>query len=150
MTATIRDALPGLSEAQIDELERAMEIRLPKPYREFLTKYNGGTPDPERFTTRDGKAVSIVSKFLPVDNSQADNLIEEIEGITQAGQIPSNLIPVATTPADNRVVLSVSGSDSGKIYYWSWGEEPDEPTCSYRYMRLVADSFDQFLDDLHD
>lgn len=121
MNTIIRYPLPCVPEAQIEAIERAKEIRLPPPYREFLAKHNGGTPEPKRFTTRDGKVVSIISKFLPVDDDQVDNLVEEIEGITQAGQIPPNLIPIATTPADNRVVLSVSGNDAGKVYYWSWG-----------------------------
>jgi len=90
----------------------------------------------------------MISMFLPLADIREDNLREEIEGITQAGLIPVDLIPIAVSPADNRVVLSISGKDCGKVYYWSWDEEDEDHKPSYKYMRLIADSFSEFLSQL--
>ena len=142
----IIDSLSQISEIDLTDLERKTGIKLPNQYRKFLLKYNGGTPQPNRFNTQDNKVESMITKFLPIANISDDNLLEEIEGITQVGQIPNNLIPIATDPGDDRLVLSVSGSDCGKVYYWAWGEEPRKNhTPSYKYMRLVANSFDELL-----
>lgn len=136
---------PPVNEKQVAELEAKAGVSLPAPYREFLLEHNGGVPGRDRFETRDGKVSSFVSKFAAISDTEEDNLLDEIRGITQAGQIPPNLIPIAVDPAEDRIVLSVSGPDVGSVYYWAWGEEPKKPTCSYKYMRLIAKSFDEFL-----
>ena len=99
----------------------------------------------------DGKVKSMVSVFLPLCDDIEDNLLEEIRGITLAGQIPGNLIPIAMDPADNRLVMSCMGDDMGKVYYWAWDEEPQRAhKTSYTYMRLIANSFAEFISKLHD
>ncbi|MCX7113860.1 MAG: SMI1/KNR4 family protein [Proteobacteria bacterium] len=146
----IEGALDQINENDLIELENQINIKIPEQYRNFLLSNNGGKPKINRFSTQDKKVESMIAKFLPLANIEEDNLLEEIEGITQADLIPQNLIPIATDPADNRLVLSVAGSDMGKIYYWSWDEEPRRKyRPSYKYMRLVADSFDDLLALLH-
>lgn len=138
-----------LTERDISMLEAQTGIKLPDDYKQFLLQHNGGRPSPKRFVTRDKKVESMVAKFIPLADIPDDNLREEIEGITQARQIPANLIPIAIDPADNRVVLSVSGKDCGKVYYWSWDEEDEDHEPSYNYMRLIADSFNDFVKQMH-
>ncbi len=142
----IQGSLPQLTEQNLSELEQRTNIKLPEQYRNFLLKHNGGIPSPNRFKTLDGKVESMISNFLPIAAIEDDNLLEEIQGITQAELIPENLIPIATEPGDDRLVLSVGGSDYGKIYYWAWEEEPKRNhKPSYKYIRLVANSFDELL-----
>lgn len=146
----IEDSYHSIGEAQLLSLERTAGLMLPAPYRSFLLAHNGGRPASRRFTTKDGKIESMISRFLPISDDAEDNLLEEIEGITQAGQIPPNLIPIAIDPADDRVVISVGGPDAGKVYYWSWGAEPDPVSCSYEYMSLIANDFSEFISVLRD
>lgn len=141
----IKNSQTKLTEEEIEQLESQTGISLPVDYKAFLLEHNGGEPDPSEFQTKDGKVQSFVSYFLPISNLVDDNLLEEIEGLSQAGQIPSNLIPIATDPADNRIVLSVEGKERGKVYYWAWDEEDDNHIASYKYIRLIADSFDDFI-----
>ena len=110
-----------------------------------MLAHNGGVANRRRFETRDGKVSSYATRFAAVSDSEEDNLLDEIDGITLAGQIPKNLIPIAVDPGEDRIVLSVAGPDAGSVYYWAWGEEPRKPTCSYKYMRLIASDFDEFL-----
>jgi len=142
----IEESLDQINENDLTDLESKVNVKIPEQYRNFLLSHNGGKPRPNRFVTQDRKVESMIAKFLPIANIEDDNLLEEIEGITQADLIPQNLIPIATDPADNRLVLSLAGSDSGRIYYWSWDEEPRKNhRPSYKYMRLVANSFDELL-----
>jgi hypothetical protein len=102
-----------------------------------------------RFSTKDGKVESIVKYFFSVYKDNDDDLHGEIEGITLEKQIPKNLIPIAITPAGNRILISISSEDVGKIYYWAWDEEPEPPTQTYKFTRLIANSFNEFLTLLH-
>lgn len=139
----------AINENDINELEKKTGILLPGDYREFLLQYNGGTPSPCGIKTVDGKIESSIQKFLPLADIKDDNLLEEINGITIAGQIPKDFIPIAVDPADNRIVLAVSGKKKGKVYYWSWDEEDEDHKPSCRYMRLIANSFKELLDSIY-
>ena len=145
----ITNSQVSLTTAMIEQLESDTGISLPDDYKSFLLKHNGGEPDPSMFETKDGKLESFVLHFLPITNMVEDNLLEEIEGITLACQIPANLIPIAITPADNRIVLSVGGDDHGNVYHWAWDEEFENHVASYDCMRLIANTFSEFLKMLH-
>ncbi|MBA3856022.1 MAG: hypothetical protein C0507_03845 [Cyanobacteria bacterium PR.3.49] len=145
----IKNSQTKLTAAEIEQLESHTCISLPADYKAFLLEHNGGEPDPSDFVTRDGKVESFVSCFLPISNLVEDNLLEEIEGISQAGQIPSNLIPIAIAAPDNRIVIAFKGKERGKVYYWAWDEEDENHIASYKYIRLIADSFDDFIRLLH-
>lgn len=145
----IKNSQPPITKQDIRKLEEKTRIALPEDYKDFLLRHNGGEPEPKVFETQDGKVESRVKKFLSISDVSEDNLVEEIEGITRAGQIPGNLVPIAVDPADNRVVLSVGGPDIGKVYYWAWDEEDEDHEASYKYMRLIANSFNEFLESLH-
>lgn len=134
-----------LSDSDIVQFERRFTINLPDTYRDFLRAYNGGKPLPKRFDTEDDKVSSMVARFFAMYDDEDDALEDEYTDITLDGVIPANLLPVAIDPARNRILLSLSGPDQGAVYYWSWDEEPEPATCSYRYMRRIAPDFDAFL-----
>ncbi len=139
----ITGASAPVTEDDLRRLEADTGVSLPRRYREFLLRHNGGTPSRTRFATRDGKVESHVMRFAPLCTNDELDLRQEIEGFR--GLIPGEMIPIAIDPVEDRVLLAVSGKDAGRVFYWAWSEEPETPTCSRRYMRLVADSFDEFL-----
>lgn len=151
----LKESGHDVSEKDIRELEEEAGVDLPGDYRSFLLKHNGGRPVPDEFETVDKKIESSVKRFITISNSAHPNLLEEIRAITLAGQIPPNLIPIATNPSEmNRIVISTKGKNVGKVYYWSQDEEDDFETYtkykpSYKYMRLIAESFGEFLGKLH-
>jgi hypothetical protein len=150
MNVTIKNSHKAILESDLRKLESRMRAKLPPAYRKFLRSHNGGIPTPDLFSTRDGKIDSIVRNFLPLDSDDEESLTSEFEEFTLEKQIPSNIIPIAIDPADDRIVLSLFGRDAGSIYYWARGQEPDPPSCSYKYMYLIADSFEEFLSYLHE
>lgn len=148
MTLQILNSHPPIDNAVISAFESKANIKLPEAYRRFLIAHNGGRSSPKKFATQDGKVESMIATFFPLASATENNLVDEFEGLTLAGQIPPNLISIAMDPTENRIVLSISGEDTGKVYYWSWDEEPNKPTCSYKYLRLVSNDFDEFLSSL--
>ena len=149
MQIMITNSFPPIGEAEVEKFEAKIGAALPASYRAFLLRHNGGTPAPKRFSTRDGKVESMVLRWLPLAIPSGDDLINEYDGFTLAKQIPASMISIGQDPADNRILLAISGKFSGSVYYWSWDEEPEPVTCSTKYMRIVADTFDHFLDGLH-
>lgn len=137
-----------LKDFNLIKIEKALGYSLPPQYKDFIMQYNGGRPIPHRFLTVDGKIESGVKWFFSISND-INNLFSEIDELTLAGVIPRNLFPVAIDPVGNRLLLSGTGDDVGCIYYWSWDEEPEIETCSYKYMKKIADSFNDFLAKLH-
>ena len=144
----INGSHPRIQDSDISEVEAVLGYPLPQQYRNFILQNNGGEPDPERFSTLDEKVESGVKYFFPIAGF-GDDLLAEIDYFTIAGMIPRNLFPIATNPAEERILLSGTGDDMGNVYYWSWGEEPKNVTYLYRYMRKIADDFNGFLAKLH-
>lgn len=134
-----------VTEAEIEQFEDLIGAKLPGHFRCFLLQFNGGTVMPKRFSTADEKVESMVSRLFPLSDESDEDLLAEFEGFNAAKQLPKNLISIGKDPADNRIVMSVEGHDVGAIYYWSWDEEPTPASCSYSYVRIIADSFDRFL-----
>lgn len=146
----IKNSHASINEEDILKLEKSTGITLPKDYKKFLLLNNGGVPSPFNIKTRDGKIESSIKKFLPLANIKEDNLLEEIKGITLAGQIPKEVIPIAIDPADNRIVLGTKGDKNNKVFYWAWDEEKENhKKPSYKYMRIIADSFEEFLNKIY-
>lgn len=145
----IKQSLDPISRETILSLEKKFNFTFPADYKEFLLKHNGGTPSHQYFSTIDGKIEEILSSFFPISSSEEDNLADEIEGITLAGQLPPDLIPIAIAiGGDDRVVLAISGENYGKVFHWAWSEESDNHNASYDYVRLISNSFDSFLEKL--
>lgn len=147
----IEQSLETISKETFLSIEKEFNFTFPSDYKGFLLKHNGGIPSHQYFSTIDGKIEEILSRFFPVssNSNEEDNLVAEIEGITLAGQLPPDLIPIAVTlGGDDRVVLGISGENYGKVFHWAWSEEDDNHNASYNYVRLVANSFDEFLDKL--
>lgn len=149
MNMKIEQSLEPISKETLLSLEQKFNFTFPNDYKEFLLKYNGGIPSHQYFSTMDGKIEEILSRFFPVSSNDKDNVVDEIEGITLSGQLPSDLIPIAITLGeDDRVVLAINGKNYGKVFHWAWSEENDNHNASYDYVHLVADSFDSFLEKL--
>jgi hypothetical protein len=132
----------------IEKFEKDFHLVLPDEYRAFLLQINGGEPKNRYFHTMDNKVLSLVSIFFPLLGNGDDNLYDEFSCITMQEELPSNVMTIASIPNGNRVVMSFNGDDKGSIYYWSWDEEPELSSCSYKYMRKVSDNFYDFFTNL--
>ncbi|NEW09773.1 hypothetical protein GK047_28030 [Paenibacillus sp. SYP-B3998] len=54
-------------------------------------------------------------------------------------------------PVENKIFISLSGNDKGRVYYWSLDMEDideDEYLPSYKHMSLVAKNFTDLINNL--
>lgn len=140
-----------LNEKILRILEKYWEINLPKTYRDFLLKYNGGKCGPNHFIFKESLGGSSVRYFFGLVENNSMNLMEEIK--TYHKRIPGNMFPMGNDHCSNLVLLSVKGPDRGKIYFWDHEQEADTDrgeAPNYSNLTLIADSFEEFIASLEE
>ena len=139
---------------QITAWEKVQGITLPKDYRDFLVRYNGGRVYPRMFKHKMGSLQA--GPFVDDSGETYLDLLypwETVEmhwqGKTYGKGVPSQHIVIGENPGGIQVIMSLTPQDKGKIYSWfhsrtPWGTE--ENTKKYP----LADSFSEFLKNLYD
>ena len=136
------------SEDLIVEKEKSLGFSLPNDYRDFLKLYNGGIPEKLFFSFKGTKEdSSLVDRLFGFIENEYRNIIEYHRSYKK--RIPSNALPIGIDPGGNLILLSVSGPDYGKVYFWDhdW-EVEDGQIPDYSNLTLIADSFEEFLNSL--
>lgn len=140
---------PSVGDQAIELFQRVLGKKLPKPYYNFLMKYNGGTPEPDTFSFMENEGGSSIRYFLKINGDEEWNDIL-LTLRAYDGRIPSDFLPIATDFGGNKICISISGKEYGKIYFWDHELEVDDgdnPTMDNMY--LIAKNFDDFLDQLY-
>ncbi len=149
MLPKMYDVQPALSPSDIDGLEKRMKIRLPKEYRAWLLKYNGGQPVPGNFSLGLGGNSEGVAWFFAIHEGEFNNFELEYKfWKIMTKRVPGDLVPVATDGSGNLICLSFGSADEGKVYFWDHERETDPP--SYANCQVVAESFNDFVNMLGD
>lgn len=147
----ISNSLGYLDKTIIEALEQVWGVGLPTAYKEFLIKYNGGCPLSNCFSFKNRpNEGSFVDGFFGIRKDPNNNLLMNIK--LYEGRIPSNFLPIGDDPGGNLILLSVKGSDRGKIYFWDHDLEADpnlNEIPDYSNLTLIADSFDEFIKGLY-
>jgi len=138
------------SNQEIDLFEKDLNIKLPTEYRNWLLKFNGGSPRPRVFEFRlDGEeASSCVAWFYAIDEGRINNLRKTIEVFKLNDvRMPVDLLPIACDPGGNQICLGYQGDNLGKVFFWDHEQE-----CGGEYDNcyLIANSFNEFLANLKD
>lgn len=163
----MNDTGPEITAADIRDLESKLDARLPAAYRRFLSRYNGGIPDPHHF--RD----EALSRFYSVRAREKSNdLMANHRRMRR--WLPAGVMPIADDAFGNEICLAIQGKNRGKVYFWDHegGIERIDPRIQFPWLdlsdlpddyefkgddwpghpdlTLIADSFDEFLDSFHD
>jgi hypothetical protein len=63
--------------------------------------------------------------------------------------VPAGFLPLAVDPGGNLICLVISGTNTGKVYFWDHEEEVEEgQQPGYSNVYLIANSFNEFLNSL--
>ena len=132
---------------EIKAVEAKLGFSFPEQYQKFLLTHNGGRPTPDVFRfVREGSSYSesMVDWFLAI-HTRDFNDFETYFDIYKIDQVrlPTELVPIASDPGGNLICISVNGENLGAVYFWDHDIEEDPP--SYANVRLIANSFDEFL-----
>lgn len=136
-----------LPEPILKALEGYWGINLPQPFRSFLIQTNGGEPKNALFNFKNEKEGSDVRAFLGIYPDPPINLLAFLK--TYRNRIPDNTFPIAYDSFGNLILISVKNADRGKIYFWDHEREAgDGEIPDYSNLTLIADSFDDFINNL--
>ena len=133
----------------IELFQRFYKFKFPKPYKAFLLKQNGGTPEKNIFNFANGGEASIVRGFFKINSSNSyDDLLSSIENYRN--RMPNYYIPIADDTFGNNICLAIKGQNYGKVYFWDHENEVDDgETPTMDNMSLLANNFDDFLNSLY-
>lgn len=126
------------TDAMLDALEGAVGGKLPIEYRSFLKESNGGRPDKACFeiSKRNGtKEGSLINCFLGICGIKSLNIESSWNACTH--RIAPTLLPIATDPFGNKVLLSLVGETRGRIYFFD--HEKFGPSARTEIARSFSD-----------
>ncbi len=152
MIMTIDGSAASLTEEDIARAERRIGRPIPAAYRAFLISHNGGRPSFGVFLIQDKDDGpgdrSRINWFFGISTGRDYNDLElMLEDYRD--RIPSNFLPVADDPFGNLVCLLTEGEQAGAVYFWDHERETERGEgLAYGNMRLIARSFDEFLNGL--
>jgi len=129
---------------EIISFEIKYNFKLPDDYRNFLKNFNGGRPEKNyrvfTYYKQDGsKSNSLVDWFNGLIDGLHYSLEEDID--IYEGRIPEDMLPIASDPFGNLVLLGV-GANNG-IWFWDHEIEPFDTGSDGIYK--VTDNFESFV-----
>lgn len=138
-----------LNARDLEALEKAVGAQLPKEYRSFLLKYNGGIPTPNAFPVIGwrGNPTGEIQRFFGIGTEAKHNDIAW-NLTTFADRLPDAVLPVGNSPSGDLVCISLRGSHSGRVLYWdSYGDSEPQAwgTNGASNLYPIAETFDELL-----
>ncbi len=137
-----------MTEKHLSNFEREIDATLPIEYRQFLLKFNGGSPSPD-IVDIEGmpESPTDVQEFFGVDASdESSDLRWNKEEFSD--RIPAQMLPIACDSGGSLFCLSLAGGDSGKVIYvdLQFVGGPKQQVTFYE----VAENFNAFLDKIRE
>jgi hypothetical protein len=166
------DEINPMTEAEIVDFEKYVEVRLPETYRSFLSNYgaitfNGADADNPYIVFRSlGSLPPHISKtgnglfeaFYGGERDPHDAHSLRVRAHFFANRMPNSIIPIGNDGGAGQICLGIKGNQKGKVYYWDQANEPlDEedyledygeprpPEAMFQNVYQIAESFDDFL-----
>lgn len=137
----------GATPAQIGDLERVIGSTLPTDYHRFLADVNGGRPSPSDFEGPAGDG-SVLNWFFTLNQDERTYFIpRRIEAYKD--RIPPKLLPIASDPFGNLVLLDLGAKSVGAIYFWDHENENPDGDPWWDNIAFIAPSFTDFVNGLH-
>jgi len=146
MNISINSKNNSLKLSDLKQFETKQGIVLPNEYRDFMLKFNGGSPSPRNFDLPDQKANPLHVFYGIGASLKSDDLAEVIQIFK--GRIRNSLIPIAADSFGNQICLGLHGSRKGKVYFWD--HESERLLFKFRSLTLVANSFKGFIDGIYE
>ena len=126
------------------DFERTNEFVLPEDYRNFLIEHNGGRPKPNTV-----KKVNTDVNWLYSFCEEPDWASFYYAIDIYQGRLPSWYIPIGYDSGGNLFIMSLFKENKGVIALWLHEREhPEDGSQYFDNVVLLADNFDQFIEDL--
>ncbi len=134
----------ALTEDAVKKLEFQIGALLPKEYRAFLLKHNGGKPASSDFKLGEGDITGLHHIYGIFEQDNHSNILNNYNVFK--GRIKKELLPFADDSFGNQICIGIKNKYIGKIYFWD--HEFDGSFFKSKAITLIANSFNDFLDSL--
>ena len=139
------------SDAEIAEFERKLNIQLPSEYRTFLLTNNVCEPVPNLIFISKEQGEGEVRYFLGFSDKNYFSLDWFVDIYKDKGfpRITAETIPIGIDSGGNLYCIVTQRENYGAIFFWDhdWENEGNPDNSN---MYLLASSFSDFLDHLHE
>lgn len=122
----------------IKKIETQLGVSFPEDYVAFLLNQNGGYPEMNGFALSDGSNESVVNHFYSI-GEMSSNLLKVNRMLI--GEIPEGFISIGDDPEGNEILLGVSNSNSGQIFFWNHDVDPEEENP----LHFLSKNLSEFL-----
>ncbi|MEK9150013.1 MAG: SMI1/KNR4 family protein [Candidatus Desantisbacteria bacterium] len=164
MSVKIEGAEKSLTVEELQKVEEVIGVTLPEEYKHFLMMHNGGQPEPSEFEIlwkkemigepwwrlnpgEEELMVGEVDWFLSICDDDESDLLENFEDFK--GRIPDDTIAIGYDQGGNYILLGITGTNRGKVFFWMLDfEEREGEIANGSNVGFVANSFNEFLDSL--
>jgi hypothetical protein len=115
--------------AEIEKFEELIGAKLPKDYKQFLLKHNGGHPVTNGFkliqSINERTNEAGIEWFYALYDGYVCNIITEFKRCRE--ELPGTLLPIGYS-SGGVTCLGIKGKEYNKVYYWTtnyslWKEE---------------------------
>jgi len=125
----------NVQERTIVAFEKEIGYKLPKAYREFLLKHNGGVPNPDTFKTKDNKYESDVQVFFSLSINDSSNLKHKYKLLQN--RLHKSSLAIGCTSTGDFIILKLT---SGQVLFFDHEIEN---------LFLISYSFNTFTKQLY-
>lgn len=145
MAIEMTESAPIGGSEDVQNFETFVGSKLPRDYKEFLVKHNGGSPQQPNEVK--GHSGASVRSFLGINGESGRDLYKVLENYS--GRIPKNTIPIAEDGCGNLLVMSLEKANYGSVYFWDHElevEEEDEVIDNPPNITRLANNFSEFFE----
>lgn len=147
MTLEFGESGRPLAEIDIERVERRFGFALPRAYREFLLRHNGGRPNLAYYPIRGFQdEFGGVKVFLRIGSDILSSDLVWVHDL-MSGRLPPGQLAIANTDNGDLLCLTIGGLAEGRVMFWDHEAETVPPTFDNMYE--VAPTFEEFLASLH-
>lgn len=124
----LTNSLPPITDALTPE-RRAFFESLPRDYREFLEKHNGGFAEEFRLAfatgvpgkSREDCVVELLGLNAADSDSSEPGDLQQLRLLHDSEEfLPRDIVAIARCVTSSLVCVSLRDEDRGAIYYWNW------------------------------
>jgi hypothetical protein len=151
MNVEFRNTESQTNFAEIERLEKLIDLKFPVDYVNHLIKFNGGNCSPNRFSFLENKkeTSSSIDWFLAVYDGEFDNLERYLRDYKiEDKRLPLDIIPFAHDSGGNLICISANNE---KVYFWDHEKEVDysiSDDSDFSNLYLIAENLKDFLNRL--
>ena len=134
----------SISESELNKIASEIGLEFPADYKDFLLKYNGGSPEPDAIPIKEHEEeVGTIQLFFGIDREIESSCLKWVYDELK-DRIPDSYLPIACSDTGDIFCLVLSKNQYGSVVFWDAIDETSKDSLDNVYE--VADSFTQLLE----